>query len=299
MSGTFSVLDSAHANWNGGSLFLYVDGHKQDPVSLSVDAPQSWTIVNGDVTQPGQRQFHFPNYDLLIDSPTEVAPAGSLSLDSFVVDNRKYRVMVHHHGPPPSGARERFVRDVERIVRYENSVFGPPPLAQYTFLFNIGFPGGDGFDGFDYTHEQYEPSLRVAEGWTEYYGRVALHRAGIEDTTAFYRRMAALIEQKPHDTFFSYYTKGAGLAAYLDLLLRNRSANAKSLDDAFNNTNMHAWFASHVGGTEDMDYDEALRWAGLRLVRVQNGPSRIEEAADATPAQLKVRLGWITGRRDR
>ena len=103
-------------------------------------------------------------------------------------------------------------------------------------------------------------------------------------------------------------------------MLRNRSANAKSLDDAFNNlkrrvwnaprasyylrgrgyteddveqavseaagTNMHAWFASHVGGTEDMDYDEALRWAGLRLVRVENGPWRIEEAADATPAQL-------------
>src|SRR4029077_18661584 len=34
MSGTFSVLDTAHANWNGASLFMYVDGHKQDPVSL-------------------------------------------------------------------------------------------------------------------------------------------------------------------------------------------------------------------------------------------------------------------------
>src|SRR5688572_16758126 len=26
MSGTFSVLDTAHANWNGPSLFMYVDG---------------------------------------------------------------------------------------------------------------------------------------------------------------------------------------------------------------------------------------------------------------------------------
>ena len=60
MSGTFSVLDSAHANWNGGSLFLYVDGHKQDPVSLSVDAPQSWTIVNGDVSHsPGSGSSTF------------------------------------------------------------------------------------------------------------------------------------------------------------------------------------------------------------------------------------------------
>src|SRR5688572_28490776 len=134
MSGTFSVLDTLHANWNGPSLFMYVDGHKQDPVSLSVNAPEGWSIINGDVTRPGQRVFNFPNYDVMVDTPTEVAPAGSLLLDSFVVDNRHYRVMVHHHGDPPPGARERFVRDVESIVRYQNSVFGPPPLEQYTFL---------------------------------------------------------------------------------------------------------------------------------------------------------------------
>ena len=131
MSGTFSVVDSAHANWNGASLFLYVDGHKQDPVSLDVTVPDGWTIMNGAVTSAGQRHFEFPNYDLLIDTPTEVAPTGSLMLDSFVVDNRTYRVMVHHNGPAPAGTRARFVGDVEKIVRYENSVFGPPPLQEF------------------------------------------------------------------------------------------------------------------------------------------------------------------------
>src|SRR4051794_23692171 len=63
MSGTFSVLDSAHANWNGASLFLYIAGHKQDPVSLDVTPPPSWEIMNGDVTTAGQRHFDFPNYD--------------------------------------------------------------------------------------------------------------------------------------------------------------------------------------------------------------------------------------------
>src|SRR5947199_273549 len=86
------------------------------------------------VWSPGRRPFHFPHYDLRVDTPTEVAPSGSLLLDSFAVDNRFYRVMVHHNGDIPPGTRERFVRDVESIVRYENSVFGPPPLEQYTFL---------------------------------------------------------------------------------------------------------------------------------------------------------------------
>src|SRR6185503_15466400 len=30
MSGTLSVLDTLHGNWNGPSLFMYVDGHKTD-----------------------------------------------------------------------------------------------------------------------------------------------------------------------------------------------------------------------------------------------------------------------------
>ena len=406
MSGTFSVLDSAHANWNGASLFMYVEGHKQDPVTLDVTPPQDWTIMNGAVRSAGQRHFEFPNYDLLIDTPTEVAPAGSLMLDSFVVDDRTYRVMVHHNGTPPAGTRERFVRDVEKLVRYENTVFGPPPLEEYTFLFNIGFPGGDGMEHlystqiqnrrvwtdtatvlpgitsasheyfhvwnvkrvrpaalgpFDYTREQYEPSLWVAEGWTQYYGMAALQRAGIEDTAAFYRSMAVLIQDnltapgrkvtsarmasfsapfwdgapqaQPtnfRNTFFDYYTKGAGIALYLDLFIRNRTGNTKSLDDAFNNlkqrswnalpkasyylqgrgyteddveravsdaagVNMHDWFERHVGGTEDMDYDEALGWAGLKLVRADSGSWHFEVLPDATPQQLQVRSGWLSG----
>ena len=406
MSGTFSHVDSAHANWNGGSLFMYVEGHKQDAVSLDIVPPNGWTIMNGAVTSPAQRRFEFPNYDLLIDTPTEVAPAGSLLLDSFVVDRRTYRVMVHHNGPPPAGARERFVRDVERIVRYENAVFGPPPLEEYTFIFNIGFPGGDGMEHlystqiqssrvwtdtaallpgissaaheyfhvwnvkrvrpaalgpFDYTREQYQPSLWVAEGWTQYYGQMALERTGIQDTSVFYQRMASLIranltapgrkevsartasfeapfwdgapQAQPvnfDNTFFDYYTHGAGIALYLDLYIRNRTGNNKSLDDAFSNlkqrswnapkasyylqgrgyteddveravsdaagVNMHAWFERHVGGTEDMDYDEALGWAGLRLVR-DSTQWHVEELPGATPEQLRVRAGWLSGGR--
>ena len=406
MSGTFSVLDTAHANWNGASLFLYVEGHKQDPVSLDVSPPVNWTIMNGAVTAAGQRHFEFPNYDLLIDTPTEVAPAGSLTMDSFVVDNRKYRVMVHHNGPVSAETHDRFLHDVERIVRYENTVFGAPPLEQYTFLFNIGFPGGDGMEHlystqienrrawtdtarllpgissaaheyfhvwnvkrvrptalgpFDYTREQYQPSLWVAEGWTQYYGQVTLCRAGIQDTAAFYDRMAGLVRenlaargrkevsarmasfQAPFwdgapqaqptnfdNTFFDYYTHGAGLALYLDLFIRHRTNNTRSLDDAFNNlkhrvwdaprasyylqgrgyteddveravsaaadTIMHAWFERHVGGTEDLDYDDALGWAGLRLVR-DSTQWRIEAMPDATPTQLRIRAGWLSGSR--
>ncbi|HEY2065525.1 MAG TPA: hypothetical protein VGG84_06170 [Gemmatimonadaceae bacterium] len=405
LSGTFSVLDTAHANWNGASLFMYVEGHKQDPVTLAISAPSGWHVINGDTRAPDQRDFRFENYDRLIDTPTEIAPA--FMVDSFVVDGKKYRTMVHHNGAPPAGARERFVRDVEKLVRYENSVFSAPPLDQYTFLFNIGYAGGDGMEHlysteiidsrpwtgndtlavlpgvgtaaheyfhvwnvkrvrpaalgpFDYTREQFQPSLWVAEGWTQYYGQAALHRSGVTNLDEFYSSMAGIIHNNltapgrkevsarmasfhapfwdgapqgqptnGRNTFFSYYTKGSGLALYLDLYIRGKTANHRSLDDVFNalkrrtwNTpnasyylqgrgyteadvevaasevtgeDMHPWFEKYVAGTDDLDYDPLLARAGLRLVRAGDR-WHIDEAADATPAQRVVRDGWTTGR---
>ena len=403
LSGTFSVLDTAHANWNGASLFMYVENHKPDPVTLDILPPAGWHIVNGDTRTPDQRRFRFENYDRLVDTPTEVAPG--FDLDSFVVDGKRYRTMIHHNGPRSESARRRFVRDVEKIVRYENSVFGVPPLEQFTFLFNIGYDGGDGmehlystqiinrnrFDDtltvlpglttaaheyfhvwnvkrvrpvalgpFDYTREQNQPSLWVAEGWTQYYGLTALGRAGVVGTEAFYNTMAGLVQTNltapgrkevsarmasfhapfwdsaPHaqpnngsQTYFSYYTKGAGLALYLDLYLRAKSGNQRSLDDVFNllkqrtwnaprtsyylqgrgyterdveraasdvaGEDMHPWFERHVGGTEDVDYDALLARAGLRLTRGDTW--KIEELPSANAAQRVIRQGWITGRR--
>ena len=403
LSGTFSVLDTAHANWNGASLFMYVENHKPDPVTLDVTPPAGWHTMNGDTRSADQRHFRFENYDRLIDTPTEVAP--SFLVDSFVVDGKRYRTMIHHNGTPSDSAHHRFVRDVEKIVRYENSVFGAPPLEQYTFLFNIGYPGGDGMEHlystqiinrnafadslavlpgittaaheyfhvwnvkrvrplalgpFDYTREQYQPSLWVAEGWTQYYGLAALGRAGVVNTEQFYSAMAGVVQANlsapgrkevsarmasfhapfwdsaPQgqptngaNSYFSYYTKGSGLALYLDLYLRAKSANQHSLDDVFNalkrrtwnapkasyylqgrgyterdvelaaseiaGEDMHPWFERYVGGTEDLDYDALLARAGLRLTR--GTPWTIEEVPTATPAERAVRQGWITGKR--
>ncbi|MEP6692347.1 MAG: hypothetical protein ABJD07_14395 [Gemmatimonadaceae bacterium] len=406
LSGTFSVLDTAHANWNGASLFMYVAGHKANPVHLTIVPPAGWHIINGEAAALDQSEYDFPNYDLLIDTPTEVAR--TVTVDSFRVDGRLYRVAVHHNGSD-HGQRARFVADVEKIVRSENLVIAPPPLATYTFLFNIGYAGGDGMehlysteiidsrpwaDGmpllsgvgtaaheyfhtwnvkrirpmvlgpFDYTREQYQPSLWVAEGWTQYYGEIGLHRAGIITKSEYYETLASNIKAvtetpgaretsarmasfyAPYwdgapsamatargSVFISYYTKGSAIASVLDLLIRSATNNAKSTDDVLRalkarswdqpnasyylqgrgyteadveasvgevmGRDMHAWFERHVGGVQPLPWSDALSGAGLRLVTSGEGASRaytIEETSDATPAQLRVREGWLTGR---
>lgn len=406
LSGSFSVLDTAHANWNGASLFMYAEEHKPDPVRLTIVPPAGWHVINGDARQPDQLEYVFPDYDHLIDTPTEVAPA--FDVDSFRVDGRLYRTMVHHNGTQ-RGQRARFVRDIEKIVRYENTVIAPPPLEMYTFLFNIGYPGGDGMEHlysteiisnpvwsdtaailagvstaaheyfhtwnvkrirpialgpFDYTREQYQPSLWVAEGWTQYYGVMAMHRAGIMDRAWLLRSLAGMIRYNseiparkelsarmasfqapffdgapnamatdPAHEFISYYTKGQALAMLLDLQIRSRTRNAKSLDDVLRElkarvwdapnasyylqgrgyteldveraaskiagADLHPWFERYVGGVEDLPWSETLPLAGLALTISGEGAGRayvLDVAPDATPEQVRVRDGWLTGK---
>ncbi|MDQ1523960.1 MAG: hypothetical protein QOE47_1884, partial [Pyrinomonadaceae bacterium] len=93
LSGTFSQLDTRHANFNGGSIFMYVVGHKQDPVRLSISPPANWRIINAATARPDQREWQFPNYDILIDTPTEIAP--DFTVEEFQIDGKAHRVMVH------------------------------------------------------------------------------------------------------------------------------------------------------------------------------------------------------------
>jgi predicted metalloprotease with PDZ domain len=132
LSGTFSQLDNRHANFNGGSIFMYVVGHKQDPVTLAINPPHNWRIINARVDRlnQGQGQWQFPNYDMMIDTPTEIAP--DWTEDDFQVDGKKYRVVVHSFGNE-GGKRARLVQNIEKIVRAETAMWGPPEFDSYTF----------------------------------------------------------------------------------------------------------------------------------------------------------------------
>jgi predicted metalloprotease with PDZ domain len=306
LSGTFSQLDARHANFNGGSVFVYVVGHKQDPASLKVEAPRGWKIINGHSLKPDQSEFQFPNYDELIDTPTEVAP--DFTVQSFEVGGKNYRVVVHSLGPE-GGHRNDLLKAVEKIVRAEVAEIEPPEFNQYTFLFHFDPSArrGDGMEHlnstqiietgaladqrvldsaldaaaheffhnwnvkrlrpvglgpWDFTRPVVTQGLWIAEGFTNYYGKLSLRRAGIWNDQDLFKSYAGAIggiENSPAskltsavessilapfidrgssdqrtnltNTVVSYYPKGETLAVALDLLIRGRSRGRASLDD--------------------------------------------------------------------
>jgi predicted metalloprotease with PDZ domain len=145
LSGTFSQLDQRHANYNGGSIFMYVVGHKPDPVKLEINAPPGWRIVNGRTDRLGQTEWQFPNWDIMIDTPTEIAP--DWTRDDFDINGKKYHVVVHSFGPE-GGKRPALVKDIEKIVRAEVSMWGAPEFQEYTFLIHFAADdhSGDGME---------------------------------------------------------------------------------------------------------------------------------------------------------
>lgn len=306
LSGTFSQLDQRHANFNGGSVFVYVVGHKQDAATLKVEAPAGWKVINGRSTRPDQTEFSFPNYDELIDTPTEVAP--DFTVQTFDMDGKQYRVVVHSFGGE-GGNRGELVKAVERVVRAEVATMGAPEFEQYTFLFHFDPTArrGDGMEHlnstqivetgplsdreilqgaigtasheffhvwnvkrlrpvglgpWDFTRPLVTQGLWIAEGFTNYYGKLSLRRSGLwsdEELLNSYANavggienaqgskltsavdasiLAPFIDRATSDqrtnvqnTLVSYYPKGETLALPLDLIIRGRSKGRASLDE--------------------------------------------------------------------
>ena len=167
LSGTFSQLDNRHANYNGGSIYMYVVDHKPDPVKLVIDPPRGWRIINGRTDHLGQTEWQFSNWDIMIDTPTEVAP--DWTVDEFQVGGKKYHVVVHSFGPE-DGKRPALVKDIEKIVRAETSMWGPPDFDEYTFLIHFAADDESG-DGMEHL-----TSTQIIESG-------ALGEAGVYDDT--------------------------------------------------------------------------------------------------------------------
>lgn len=183
---------------------------------------------------------------------------------------------------------------------------------------------------FDYSGPQPTRNLYVSEGMTSYFGALSCVRSGVWDRQTFYDDLARNIQelqtQPGHlltsaemsswltwlradnaaNVSISYYTKGQILGTLLDLELRARTGNRKTLDDVFRALlaehglpkpgfdeesgfraavekiaagggaagDFSPFFRKYVSGVDEIDYDAFLRHVGLRLQIDHAAPTR-------------------------
>ncbi len=268
LSGTFSQLDTRHANYNGGSIFMYVVNHKPDPVRLEIDAPQGWRIVNGRTDKAGQRVWQFPNWDVMIDTPTEIAP--DWTDDTFQIDGKTYHVVVHSLGNE-GGKRPSLVRDIEKIVRAETGMWGPPEFDSYTFLIHFANDGKSG-DGMEHlTSTQIIESGMLADAETY---QSALDTAAHEFFHVWNVKRLRPIELGPWDFTRPANTRGLwiaeGITNYYGHLMSRRAG---------------IWDDRHLFDTLAGQIDDVDNSPGSRLMSAEQSSLAAPFIDDAPHAQ--------------
>jgi predicted metalloprotease with PDZ domain len=144
---------------------------------------------------------------------------------------------------------------------------------------------------FDYDDEVFTRSLWIAEGVTDYYAELMVHRAGLSSQVEYLDALSNKIEElqttpgrfaqavnlasfdawikfyRPDENTVnasvSYYTKGAVIGFLLDARIRRASGGAKSLDDVLRAA--HERFSAGRGYTPDEFRAVAEQTSGLDL----------------------------------
>jgi predicted metalloprotease with PDZ domain len=168
---------------------------------------------------------------------------------------------------------------------------------------------------FDYTREVHTRLLWMFEGITSYYGDLLLTRAGIDPTPEYMSRMGVKIDNLQHapgrrlmsaeeaswntwirsdnaeGNTISYYLKGEIIGLLLDIEIRARTKNQKSLDDvmrylleqyaskgigfpedgflqaieAVAGSDFDEFYQMTAQSRQELDYNRYLRQAGLQV----------------------------------
>jgi len=225
-------LRSSSGVVDGPRTFMYLDGWKQAPATVTFQVPAGWRVATGlTPTTIDSTTYAAPNYDVLIDSPVLL---GQFLTYQFSAAGTPHRAVVDLGGGR-AYAPGVFVDMLQRISTTAIGIFGAAPYTDYTYIFVGGRGGGlehlnsttigvttetlaryprgaesvsahEFFHAwnvklirpvelgpFDYEHEVRTVNLWWSEGVTDYYADVILARAGLDSPDDFARGLATSI----------------------------------------------------------------------------------------------------------
>jgi predicted metalloprotease with PDZ domain len=158
LNGSFSQFDNTHANLNGPSIFMYIAGHKSNPLTLTVDAPKDWQLISGFSESTSERTFQAPNYDRLVDTPIEASTQTKLA--QFQEQGKTIRVAVHAYDEDDTDT-SKLLEGLKKIVHAEMALMPAPDFERYTFIFHFApdISMGDGMEHLNSTQIIVQGSL--------------------------------------------------------------------------------------------------------------------------------------------
>ncbi len=286
-----------------------IEAGKFEEFQLTGIRPDIWVVVHGDNWRKKQVES-----DLQRICQYQLKLMGGAPFERYT--------FILHLGKGASGGGMEHANSTA-IGAYSDEYLPSVAAHEFFHLWNVKRIRPASLDPVDYAKEQYTRALWFAEGVTNTYGSYTLVRTGIWSKEQFYADLGDQItelesrpanhwqsaEQSSLDAWLekyslydqpeysvSYYTKGQVLGDLLDILIRDRTGNAKSLDDVLRlmNTNFakqgktyrdsldvqltsetiaggsfDEFFRKYVAGTDAFPYEQILALAGLGLRTVE------------------------------
>jgi predicted metalloprotease with PDZ domain len=219
---------------------------------------------------------------------------------------------------------------------------------EFFHLWNVKRIHPDVLGPFDYNREVYTHLLWAMEGSTDYYAYLILCRAGLVTPEEYFEQQASDIMDlelqpgrnwtslalssfntstawpfspsgDPPNRYISYYLKGGLVGLLMDLEIRRRTQNERSLDDVlrilmdrygakgvgFPETtyqevveevaggSMAEFFVRYVEGVDELPFEEMLGAAGLELTRRVKNPDRRKTGENGDDESSEAPYGWL------
>ncbi len=228
---------------------------------------------------------------------------------------REY-LFIYHIGPGAGGGGMEHANGTA-IAVFDFSQIPAVTAHEFFHLWNVKRIRPQSLTPYDYEHPMWTRSLWLAEGVTSTYGAYTMLRSGLWTPEQYYQHLGQLItelqsrparlwqsaEESSLDTWFdsypfygrpdrsiSYYNKGELDGILLDLLIRDATANHKSLDDVMRylyaefpeqhrfyhgtadieaaadhvaGRSLASFFRNYVSGTTEIPWNAMLALAGL------------------------------------
>jgi len=292
----------AHVNMPAALMWAHGFDDRPATVAFEQPAGTNWQIATQLHPGSTPLEFTAPNLQYLMDSPVEFGPiamrqftvgsrtfrialhhpGGDGEADALARDAEKivrqegaiygefpdyepghYTFLVDHlPNADGDGMEHRNSTVITASSAVDRAMLYDTVAHEFFHCWNVERIRPRGLEPFDFDRANLSDSLWLAEGFTQYYGPLALHRAGLADVASTAGAIGRLVDAVVNDpgratrsavdmsrmapfidggrtvdrtnwqnTVISYYTFGGAIAAALDLSLRDRTDNRVSLDD--------------------------------------------------------------------
>jgi predicted metalloprotease with PDZ domain len=124
-------ITSDFAFFTGTELFLMAANHRNSPSTVRFNAPPGWRIVSA-LKQTDSRTFTAPDYDTLVDSPTQM---GNFDLTEFDVDKKPHYLVTTPAGAFSKVKATRFADMLAKVARAQGAIFGGLPYEKYVYFY--------------------------------------------------------------------------------------------------------------------------------------------------------------------